>query len=281
MNIPEDLIDSLKQGNCGVFVGAGISRAAGLPSWKGFLDELIREAKRVPGISKNAIADYRLLVRDKSKYLTLASLLRRDLGKRFDEYVSRRFADDSVKPSLLHHLIAQLPARLFVTTNYDNLLERAYSGFYKGTRYLSPLTYKQVGQLASCLHRGELFLLKAHGDAKTEPDSIVLTEKDYRELVYRQQGYQSFLQTVFTTKKILFLGASLDDLDLKLLLGFLYTAYHGKTPIHYALMPDKEKTAAETNALFIDFNIEVVTFSCDDPTEGAARWLKGLLRKLA
>ena len=280
MEIPDDLIESFKKGNCAVFVGAGISRAAGLPSWKDFLNELIREAKSVPGINKAAIADYKLLIRDKSKYLTLASLLRRDLAKRFEEYVSRRFGDNLLKPSPLHRLIAQLPARFFITTNYDNLLERAYSSFYKGDRYLSALTYMQVGQLASCLHRGELFLLKAHGDARTEPDSIVLTEKDYRELVYRQQGYQSFLQTVFTTKKMLFLGASLDDFDLKLLLGFLYTAYHGKTPIHYALMPKKEKTAAETNALFHDFNIQVVTFSHDEPSLGVANWLNALLRRL-
>lgn len=244
------------------------------------LEDLIAEARSVPGIPHDAINDYKKLVKEKGKYLTLASLLRRDLAKRFDEYVSRRFGANDLQPTAVHRMIAQLPARLFLTTNYDNLIERAYSGLYKGTQYLNSLTYKQVGQLASCLHRKELFILKAHGDAKTEPESVVLTERDYRELVYRQQGYQSFLQTVFTTNRILFLGASLDDFDLRLLLGFLFTAYHGKTPIHYALIHEREKTAAEANALFHDFNIHVLTFAERDLTEGVRGWLGSLLKKI-
>jgi len=245
------------------------------------MDELIDEARSVPGIGSQAIYDYKNLMKDRSKYLTLASLLRRDLGKRFDEYISKRFADNTLQPSEAHKALVRLPARFFITTNYDNLIERAYSGLYKGNRYLNSLTFKQVGQLASCLHRKELFLLKAHGDARTEPESVVLTERDYRELVYSQQGYQSFLQTVFTTNRMLFLGASLDDFDLRLLLGFLFTAYHGKTPIHYVLMHENEKTGVEANALFHDFNINVLTFKGTDLTKGVCNWLNSVMTKLA
>ena len=244
------------------------------------MKELVDQAKTVPGIPATTITDYRSLLKDRSKFLALASQLRRDLGKKFDEYIYKRFGDDGIQLSKAHERIVQLPARFFITTNYDNLLERAYSMHHHGSRNINTLTYKQVGQLASCLHRKELFILKAHGDAKTEPESVILTERDYRELVYSQQGYQSFLQTIFTTNRILFLGASLDDFDLRLLLGFLFTAYHGKTPIHYALLSEQEKTEAEASALFHDFNIHVLTYNNEDQTVGVCRWLDSLVRRL-
>ncbi len=37
MGIPEGLIDQITEGNCVVFVGAGLSQGAGLPGWPDLL----------------------------------------------------------------------------------------------------------------------------------------------------------------------------------------------------------------------------------------------------
>ncbi|MEN3944238.1 SIR2 family protein [Prosthecobacter sp. SYSU 5D2] len=272
----DELGAAFKNGRASLFVGAGISAISGLPSWSGLLDELIVELKGQPGVSTRLIADARKLLKDRSKWLTLAQLLRNELGKKFNEFVGRRFADSKIKPNEVHDLIVDLPWSAIVTTNYDRLIERAFARKLGDQGDIPVLTYASPGGIASNYRRGEKFIVKAHGDAKMKPESVVLTESDYRNLVHREIGYQAVLQALFTTNSFLFIGCSLADPDLRMMLTFLHSAFHGDTATHYALIPSDERLDAEDKVLFHDFSIHVIPVDKRKRTEEITNFLEDL-----
>src|ERR1041385_3193276 len=260
-SIPDDLKLAISEKKCGIFVGAGASRAAGLPDWSGMLAELVDCVKKLPNPEKSLIKDLDRLLKDKSKQLALASVLKDELGHDFSKYVERRFADSALNPTEIHKAIVALPAQFLITTNYDKLLERAKLEQTAGREVPNTYNYKQAGSVASSLYRDKFFILKAYGDAQEDPDGIILTEKDYRQIIHHEPGYQSLLQTLFTTFTILFVGTSFTDIELQLLLGYIHSSFHGKTPAHYAIIAEDKPNAALVKAWRKDFNIHMVHVS--------------------
>lgn len=263
-----------------LFVGAGISVISGLPSWSGLLGELIDQLKGQPGVPEGLIKDAQKLLKDRSKWLTLAQLLRNELGKTFTDFMGRRFTDNAVKPNKIHDTLVQIPWRAIVTTNYDRLIERTFAKKFGDEGDIPVLTYTSPGGVASNYRRCERFVLKAHGDAKENPESIVLTEGDYRQLVHREIGYQAVLQALFTTNSFLFIGCSLGDPDLRMLLSFLHSAFHGDTATHYALVPSNERLDAEDKVLFNDFSIHVIPIDPARRMEEVKAFLTELKRRI-
>jgi hypothetical protein len=261
ISIPDELKKAIAAKKVGVFVGAGVSRASGLPSWNGLLVELINKLKAIPATDARLVKDLQNLAKDPARYLMAASILREELGSEFDKYIESRFASDTLVPSSLHKAIIELPAAFIITTNYDNLLERAYLEKHNGKSMPIVYTYKQPGEVASSLHRGKYFFLKAHGDAQTNPSQVVLTEKDYRGTIHHEPGYQSLLQTLFTTFTILFVGCSFTDIELLLLLGFIHSSFHGKTPEHYAIQSGTTTNVTVAKSWRHDYNIHVLEVS--------------------
>lgn len=136
----------------------------------------------------------------------VAGALKDDLGSNFNDFIETVFIKSKPKPTDLHQSITSLDRLQFVvTTNYDTLLERSYRS--AGDDDVSVLTFKNAGELQRRLAQREFFILKAHGDAAKVGDGIVLTEIDYRELLYRQRAYQSLLQAIFTMFTVVFVGA--------------------------------------------------------------------------
>lgn len=275
-----ELSDAFKNNCASLFIGAGISSMSGFPAWGGLLEELIGQLKGQPGVPDTLIDDAHELLADRSKWLTLAQLLRNGLGKTFSEFVGKRFTENSIKPNEVHDLVVDLPWRTIVTTNYDRLIERTFARRLGDEGDIPVITYSNPGAVASSYRRGQRFILKAHGDAKEKPEAVVLTEADYRQLVHREIGYQAVLQALFTTNSFLFIGCSLADPDLKMLLAFLHSAFHGDTATHYALVPSNERLGAEDKVLFDDFSIHVIPIDPANRKEEVMEFLTELKRRI-
>jgi SIR2-like domain len=272
--IPEILLSNLKNKNCSVFVGAGLSIKSGLPSWKVLLEELIAEVEKLPYDTTKQRSDYLEMIKDSNKYLMLASDIKSSLAKNFYDYLERRFADKALAPNINHNLISEIPFQFIITTNYDQLIEKAYA-FNK--QILHPvLTPSNSRDIAYKIWNNEFFILKAHGDISIRKDEIVMTEQDYREILFKNPGFQSALQVLFSTKSILFVGTSFSDPDFILLMRYLHSAYHGGGPTHYILVNENEIFDVEARRNMEDFNLHTIKYNPENDFEQITQFLEYL-----
>lgn len=172
-----------------LFIGAGASMAAGLPSWT----ELIRRlAVGVEGADTEAFA-------------ALGATDQAELIQSYDvEGFQSRVADivgTAERPALVHGLLAGLGVRNAVTTNYDTFYEQAVEA--SGREMKSVLPWQSaVG--------AQRWVLKLHGDV-SKPESIVLTRRHMVRFDAANRPSASLLQSVLLTKHLLVVGTSLTD----------------------------------------------------------------------
>jgi SIR2-like domain/CHAT domain len=231
VQVPLSLTRHLAAGRCVLFVGAGLSAAARLPTWGQLLDEVLKELESDGDL--NAPELRRLW--EAKKYLDVADHCA-DVkpGHLRDRLMSLvRGATEPVPD--VHKIIRSLPFAGIVTTNYDKLLERAY--WEDEERRLAPKvhTHASTDAFGTLLFDRAFFIVKAHGDID-EPQTIVLSTKSYRELIHANPAFNAFFSAVLLNFSILFVGYSLNDPDFRLLMERQITDFQGTTPIRYALM---------------------------------------------
>lgn len=257
--IPSELIDNFKQNRGGFFVGAGLSMGANLPDWKGLMIKMIEKIESMPWADTNKVDEYNRLISDPSKYLLLAEELKSELGDKYFDVIEEIFAIPDITPTPAFNALIEILGSIIITLNYDKLIENAY---IKKHHY-SPITYTytQAREAANLFWKNKFFILKAHGDAIQDIKGIILSQKDYRKTIFRENGYKSLIQSIFTTKSLIFLGISLNDPEFNLLLDYLHDSYHGGGPTHYILL---EKGNNETTILkrySEDFNIQTIEYN--------------------
>jgi hypothetical protein len=180
------------------FVGAGAGVGAGLPSWGQLLAELAEQA----GLHEDARDELaKLDVRDQ------AQLLRHEMASRagtpgadaVNAFIAERTGDDHPRLSVVHQLLATMPVREVVTTNYDLCLEQAFRD-----------AGRSLARLGDGTDRGDGWLLKMHGSAD-RPESIVLSREDYLRFEGDGVALAGVVQAMLLTRHLMFVGYSLSD----------------------------------------------------------------------
>lgn len=195
--IPLELAEQFGRGNGVVFVGAGLSKGAGLPDWQGLIDGLVEE---LPGCPPGA--DHR----DIAAYYEL------EYGRnRLVQRIRDRLDTLHLQPTRVHHALAALPVQLLVTTNFDDLLEQTYRLERK------PCTTVTRAVDAGFWSSDRTQIVKIHGDLAI-PESIVITSGDYEGIATDRPTLIRLLGATLQTRTVLFLGYSLADPDLRILL---------------------------------------------------------------
>ena len=180
-------------GRLALFLGAGVSIPAGLPSWSALVDEM-----RALAVERGAdipAQDFETL-----DVLDQTELLRSLLGDQLESRVAERFA--SASPALSHALLASLRCQEAVTTNYDRCYETAMSAVGPATS-VAVMPWEKPTP-------GRPWLLKLHGDAG-RPDSVVLTRGQFIGYDGRWRPVGSVFQSLLMTRQLLVVGASLSD----------------------------------------------------------------------
>lgn len=205
-----------------LFVGAGLSRPLGLPSWEQLIEHMARELDFDPA----------LLVGPGADYLQVAEFYKLKKGSigELRSWMDRSWnvSDEELLKSKIHRQIVDLGFPIVYTTNYDNNIERAFS-----------LHGQNVSRIASVIDIADAksdhtHVVKFHGDF-SDDNSLVLTETDYFNRLELESPLDLKLRSDVLGRTILFVGYSLKDLNLRLLLFKLKrtwdgTAYAKKRP---------------------------------------------------
>jgi hypothetical protein len=177
-------------GKLALFIGAGVSKAAGLPSWKELIGEL---AEQSPSYGDRSAELAEISVVD------AARLLEKDLGPKFRESLDRILG--TPLHAIGHALLASLRVAEAITTNFDTLYEQACNATYDGR--LRKLPWERA-------EPGMPWLLKMHGDLGHN-HQMVLSRDEYLGYDARWRPLASMLQAAMMTRHVLFVGCSLHD----------------------------------------------------------------------
>lgn len=257
----ESALSSLKEqlGLAIPFVGAGLSVSFGFPAWKAFLTKVAEEQKIFGAIEP---------LLDGNEYEQAAQkILELIKAPSFNMHCQRAFGDHNLKDryegavSLLPHVFAG-PV---ITTNFDNVLKRAYAQENKHfEHYVTGLD----ADMAVNVLRGNLrVLLKIHGDL-LDPKKRILTFNDY-EKHYGKIGKNgmpakrplpSCLEQISVGRPLVFLGCGLsEDRTMSVLRACLKMSSRAD---HIAIVPLPEDEAAVRRRLdqLAEFNITPIWY---------------------
>ncbi|MNU18776.1 hypothetical protein D3C71_69830 [compost metagenome] len=200
----ENLFQLISKGDVVLWVGAGSSLYAGLPSGN-MLSEFLFDGlsiKEKEHINKN------LLLPD------LAEEIYRIKGN------NRNYIIQKLKEKILlndfssistHENIAKIPHfRDIITTNYDQLFEVAYR---------SKLNLIYSDQQIPYIDNMKVNLYKIHGDLSV-PDSVIITKSDYDNYFGNKKEEEvlwTMIKEKIATKSILFIGYNLEDSNVSVI----------------------------------------------------------------
>ena len=127
-------------------------------------------------------------------------------------FLRDRCEESPLIPKELCHLIASMRFPVLVTTSIDRSLERAL--VRAGTGFKRVVSGIDIGYLVE----EDLVLVKLHGSLD-QPESLVLTEKDQMNRFRQVSQPLGWLEALFATKTLLFVGYDLNDHDFLRLYG--------------------------------------------------------------
>jgi hypothetical protein len=187
------LAELASTGQLVIFLGAGVSMGAGLPSWGQLLKDLASNASPPIDIQSE---EWKAM-----DMLTQADILERRTDTSLGEQIAAVFSRFK-HYSLVHAILANTPCTEYVTTNYDTMMETALTSFEDAPK-VSVLPHQM-------LRAAKTWVLKMHG-CVTDPEHIVLTRKDYIRYADRAAALSGIVQAKLMTKHMLFVGFSLTD----------------------------------------------------------------------
>lgn len=223
-----------------IFIGAGISVGAGYPSWK----DLLREIGDELGVNSNDVSDLAALAQWS---------VRKSAGRtRINSVIKSKLAPEKPIPQALE-TIARLPIRNIWTTNYDRLIERAFSEI---GRPLDPVSV--AADLSTRLRPGAVRLFKMHGSVD-QLNSIVIATDDYELYRLNRGPFLPLLQAHMTSFSMLFLGLSFTDPNIRHVLSLIRESFMGSPPEHFAIVRPPQraeyKTSKEYKSRLIQHNL--------------------------
>lgn len=210
--------DAIHDSAAAIFVGAGLSRPAGMLDWK----ELLRSCALELGL-------------DVEREHDLVALAQYSLNHRLRDrsHLNKIIQDAFDKPGVLtenHEIITRLPIDTVWTTNYDSVLEDAYKKAGKVVDVKT--TDKSIGRTKQ---GREVTVYKMHGDV-ARPEEVVICKDDYERYARKHEVFQNSLQGDLVNKTFLFLGFSFADPHLSYMLGHLRALLEDSKRLHYAIL---------------------------------------------
>jgi hypothetical protein len=224
-----------------------------------------RELGCNPKAFANSEADYRTL----AEYYRLK---KRGLGD-LTQWMAENWnaTEDRLRESEAHRLIVELDFPIIYTTNYDHNVEDALGAF--GKDFVRITSVRDIAKIRN----GVMQVVKFHGDIDDE-DSLVIGETDYFDRLRFESPLDIKLRADALGRTILFVGYSLSDLNIRLLLHRLWRTWaesgaKDDRPRSFVFMP-RPDPVEET--VLGHWGLTVVTEEAESPERALAMFLRKL-----
>lgn len=254
MNWPKALITELASRRCIIFIGSGASAGClsadgkkSPPLWFAFLNSLIDLMTNKTDLP--IIDDFI----KKEKFLEAAEIIKTNISPAdYSSFIRETFVAPRYRQSLMHEAILEIDPKVVITTNYDDVYDNfcrtgaAHEGYNVSKYYDS--------HIISDLRSPVRLIIKAHG-CISDASQIVLTKSEYFRARQLFSNFYKVLDSLFLTHTILFIGYSLTDPDIQLVLENVNIAAPSSHP-HYFVTGNNINSAikqANKKAYNIDF----------------------------
>jgi hypothetical protein len=190
------------------FIGSGLSARFEFPTWNGLQDVIAGELDWDPAVFKLS-GNYLQL----AEYYVAKKGAIGDLRSRLDKMFHA--PDDKIRASVAHEKLVALNFPLIYTTNFEDVIERAF-------RIHEPTYQKKCHVIANIdgfleVDPHAVQVVKFHGSF-TDDNSLVMTESQYFERLDFESPLDLKLRADMLGKCLLFLGYSFNDINLRLML---------------------------------------------------------------
>ena len=235
------LKESIQKGNTILFVGAGISASVQLPNWNELIEYLAQDLGYDPDVFK-----------EYGNYLALAEYyLQEKTFKNLQKWMKEKWD------------VAE--------ANYDRCLEKAMNIWKK--KYKTIIDVRDIVDL----ERDTVQIIKFHGDIMAE-DSIVLSESQYFSRLNFDTSLDIKLRADMLGKSILFIGYSLSDINVRLMLYRLNQLWESsiaeKRPKSYIFLTNQNPIQEK---ILKSIGIDPIYSKGSDRTEETVNFLKNLI----
>jgi len=253
---PQDLVRDIARRKCVLFLGAGVSKNAKNKGgerpkdWEEFLRLLCSR------VSDSARRDEITECINANDYLTACELARKYLRPdNFKSELLKEFSDKAFEGGAIHDDIARLDSRYVLTTNFDKVYENRANQVQQNTVLVKSYYDEDVADL---LRRSQRVVLKVHGTIDA-PDRTVFTRSDYAKMRTKYAHFYRLLESLFLTHTFVFLGASMRDPDIQLLLEDYAYRFAGSRP-HFMVMPVGSLAPGKLDVLEESMNLRALTY---------------------
>lgn len=281
-NIPDQIISAARSGKLVLFIGAGVSRIIGCPSWDEFAHLQLKDIYEKKAINYHEYVNLKSL--DTRKLLSICRRIYEEKNMQPPSMKSLLAGKDDLfeKFGSIYDDLYSFNA-VYVTTNYDDHLDNvAKKPIVKLTSITQTSTDQDVMKkeiprgkiisskdqlLISNLNNGNIIHL--HGSIDDEKSTIV-TIVDYMKHYEHGSKPTVLLEEIFKNYTVLFVGYGLEEYEI---LEFIIIKYHTskskgevKQVKHFMLYPvfkNEINLIAFHQKYYMDLGIQLVPYPID------------------
>ncbi|MFH5923217.1 SIR2 family NAD-dependent protein deacylase [Roseomonas xinghualingensis] len=265
----DSLAEVVRERRAILFVGAGLSMTVGLPSWRKLIEHMGEELGLDPACFLNS----------DSSYQTLAEYYRLQKGSigPLRSWMDRNWSvtEEKIRASRLHEIVVRLDFPIIYTTNYDANLETAFR--VHDRPYVKIANTRDIAKA----HNKATQIIKYHGDFEDD-QSLVIAETDYLNRLSFSSPLDIKLWADALGRTLLFIGYSMSDLNIRLLLHKLAqiwrdSGYEKDRPSPFVFMPRRNDVQ---EAVLAQWGINVIAGEGENPAASLALFLEELLTRV-
>ncbi len=198
------------------WVGAGLSMPAGLPSWAAMKESLLGELNELANQQTDPKVRHDLkysagLANVEKNFWEAFSILRDQLGPQtYAQSIRGQMgAGDRAKVPATYLDLWKLGIRGMLSLNIDPMAKRAYSEVFPG-KVMHDFSSNTIGQHIHLQRKDRPWLANLHGQLDDQ-SSWVFTTSDLKRL-FADSGYQALITGCLTTRTVIFVGITADDI---------------------------------------------------------------------